>query len=496
MAISTLSERVPNSKRSRTGFPRQSGPSAAHAAECGHDGGSLGASVTDGDVARFAALLTDEGRRLLGETRPGEDALAASTRLRRTYPAELVATALTQVRLRGRAAEKFGADAARMYFTPDGLEQATRAEVAAHRAARFAHLGAPVADLCCGIGADLIALARAGLQVTGVERDPLTAAVARANIAALALSAGVQLGDATALDPSGIPWTGRRPGPGSGPGTEANGGAEPVASPGRIPRAGHATEVTLGEQPATGPGYAVFCDPARRPSGGPLGTGGRKRRVFDPEAYAPPLSVALDLASRGRGGCVKVAPGIPHDAVPDGAEAEWISWRGEVKEAALWLGALAGRGAGGGVRRRATLLPAGATLTDEPGLGAPAVTDVRRYLYEPDGAVIRAHLVAEVAARVEGALIDPAIAYVAADRPTPTPFARTYEIEDVLPFSLKRLRAVLRERRVGAVTIKKRGSAVDIERLRKDLRLSGDERATVILTRIATRPYAFLAHPA
>lgn len=417
--------------------------------------------MTDGDAARFAALLTDEGRRLLGEIRPGEDALAASTRLRRTYPAELVATALTQARLRGRAVEKFGADAAGMYFTPDGLEQATRAEVAAHRAARFARLGAPAADLCCGIGADLVALARAGLPVTGVERDPLTAAVARANAAALALTATVRTGDATAMDPDA--------------------------------------------------GGAVFCDPARRPSGGPRGAGGRGRRIFDPEAYSPPLSMALDLASRTRGGCVKVAPGIPHEAVPDDTEAEWVSWRGEVKEAALWLGALtelgapesranahtAARGAGAArARRRATLLPSGATLTDEPGLGAPPVSGVRRYLYEPDGAVIRAHLVAGVAARVDGALIDPAIAYITADRLTPTPFARAYEIEDVLPFSVKRLRAALRERGVGTLTIKKRGSAVDIDRLHRDLRPSGDAAATVILTRLDTRPYALLAHPA
>lgn len=403
--------------------------------------------MTDGDAARFAALLTDEGRRLLGEIRPGEDPLAASTRLRRTYPAELVAAALTQARLRGRAAEKFGADAARMYFTPDGLEQATRAEVAAHRATRFARLGAPVADLCCGIGADLVALSRAGLPVAGVERDPLTAAVAQANAAALELDATVHTGDATAVDP--------------------------------------------GELLAAS-GFAVFCDPARRPSGGPRSAGGRGRRIFDPEAYAPPLSAALDLAGRGGGGCVKVAPGIPHEAVPAEAEAEWISWRGEVKEAALWLGALAGPR----VRRRATLLPAGATLTDEAGLGPPPVTDVRRYLYEPDGAVIRAHLVAEVAAGVDGALIDPSIAYVTADRLVGTPFARAYEIEDVLPFSVKRLRAALRRRGVGTLTIKKRGSAVDVDRLHRDLRPAGDESATVILTRLGTRPYAFLAHPA
>lgn len=389
--------------------------------------------MAEGDTtADFSALLTDLGRRVLAETRPDEEPLAAVTRLRSTYPPELVAQALTQARLRARATEKFGARAAEMYFTPEGLEQATRGEVAEHRAARFGRFGAPVTDLCCGIGADLVALAGVVPRAVGVERDPRTADVARANVAALGLA-------------------------------------------GRV-------DVRTGDAEGAGPaGYAVFCDPARR---------SRNKRIFDPEAYAPPLSVALGLAARGSGGCVKVAPGIPHDLVPAGAEAEWVSWRGDVKEAALWTGDLSGTGG-----RRATLLPSGATLTADPDLGRPPVAPVRRYLYEPDGAVIRAHLVAEAAAGVDGALLDPAIAYVTADRLKTTPYARAYEITDVLPFSAKRLRAVLRERRVGRVTIKKRGSAVDIERLRTQLRLSGDEEATVILTRIGNRPYALLGGP-
>ena len=391
-------------------------------------------------AARFVDLLTGPGRRVLAEIAPGEEPLAAATRLRRTYPADLVARALTQARLRGRAEEKFGADAAVMYFTPDGLEQATRAEVAAHRAARFARLGLPVADLCCGIGADLVALARAGVAVTGVERDPLTAEVARANVAALGLEdrASVRVGDAAEFTPEWLPG-------------------------------------------AAADGYAVFCDPGRR---------ARSRRIFDPEAYEPPLSVALALAGRAAGGCVKVAPGIPHDLVPDGAEAEWVSWKGDLKEAALWTGAAAGPDV-----RRATLLPSGATLTRDPDLGPPPVAPARRYLYEPDDAVIRAHLVAECAAGIDGALLDPAIAYITADRLVRTPYARAYEITDVMPFSAKRLRAALRERGTGRVTIKKRGSAVDIERLRAQLRLSGDGEATVVLTRIGDRPYAFIADP-
>ncbi|KAB2351770.1 THUMP-like domain-containing protein [Actinomadura rudentiformis] len=419
------------------------------------------------DIAAFASLLTPPGQAVLAEA-AGSDLsenglITTASRLRERHPADLVAAALTQVRLRERARAKFGRDAARMYFTPAGLEQSTRASVAAYRARRFASFAStePTLELGCGIGGDLIARARAGVPGMGVELDPLTAAVARANVDAFGLgeSASVREGDATREDPGGY-------------GT-------------------------------------VFADPGRRTARG---------RVFDPRSYEPPLDTVLEIAGRAGGACVKVAPGIPHEAVPDGAEAEWISVGGEVKEAALWLGGLAGN-----VRRRATLItegdrggagaagtdvaePGGAgawveTLTPEPGLGDPAVREWGRYLYEPDGAVIRAHLVAEVAARVNGGLADPKIAYVTSDELVPTPFAAAYEIEDVLGFSLKRLKAELRRREVGVLTVKKRGSAVDVDRLRRDLGFArkaprGAKEMTLVLTRVGTAPIALLTRPA
>ena len=45
-----------------------------------------------------------------------------------------------------------------------------------------------------------------------------------------------------------------------------------------------------------------------------------------------------------------------------------------------------------------------------------------------------------------------------------------------MPFQLKALRAYLRDRDVGALTIKKRGTAVEPEQLRRQLRLTGSRR--------------------
>lgn len=379
------------------------------------------------DLASFRALRSDEGERILAElsTLDPADLLPTLTALRARFPADLVSAAVTQARLRERAAAKFGADAAAMFFTPDGLEQATRSSVARHRAERFGTYER-VLDLCCGIGGDLIALARAGLYVHGVDSDPLTVEVARANASVLGLSTvDVSGADATAVPLSGWP--------------------------------------------------AAFCDPARRGGG---------RRIFDPRAYSPPFDFLSELAAAVPATGAKVAPGIPHSLVPAGVEAEWISDSGEVKEAALWFGPLST------VERRATLLPSAATLTSS-GAVAP-VGPVGRYLYEPDGAVIRAGLVAEAAELVGGRLIDSTIAYVTADSLTPSAFMNSYEITDVFGFSLKRLRSMLRERNVGAVTVKKRGSALDPAQLRRDLRLSGTEHATIVLTRIAGAPTVLL----
>ena len=108
-----------------------------------------------------------------------------------------------------------------------------------------------------------------------------------------------------------------------------------------------------------------------------------------------------------------------------------------------------------------------------------------QYLYEPDGAVIRAGLVTAVAAGVDGGLVDEHIAYVTADESFRTPFARGYRVIEELPYREKQLRAALRERGVGRLTIKKRGVDIVPEQLRKRLDLHGEQEATIVLTRVA-----------
>ena len=387
------------------------------------------------DLDDFRWLLTPAGQRLLAEASEvraaGQDPLRAQSSLRRQAEPGRVAAALTQVELRGRAAAKFGEDASRMYFTPDGLEQATRLPVAAHRAARLAAASAAsVVDLGCGIGGDLVAFARAGITCAGVDLDAVRVAVAEANLAALGLGGAVTVADATAVD--------------------------------------------------TSPFDAAYADPARRT---------QKGRTFDVDDWRPSWTFVRERLLT-RDAVVKAAPGLPHELVPDGVEAEWVSDHREVKEAVLWSGRLAT------TRRRATVLGEGglATLTDEDDPGAPS-GEVAAYLYEPDGAVIRAGLVTAVAAGVGGHLLDEHIAYVSSPDGFVTPFARGYRVLEVLPYREKQLKAALRERGIGRLTIKKRGVSVVPEQLRKRLDLAGEAEATLVLTRVAGKGTALLVEP-
>ncbi len=388
------------------------------------------------DATELRELLTPEALRLLDELEPStgvSDALALVSRLRKQgHPPARVAAVLTQYRLRRKAAEKFGPFAGRMLFTTAGLEQATRLRVAALHAGRFAAAGlSRVADLGCGIGGDAMALAALDLTVTAVERDEATAAIAAYNLMPFA-SATVVHGDA--LDQ---------------PLDDIDG---------------------------------VWLDPARRE-----GT----TRLASPDDWSPSLTDALAIAERLPTG-IKLGPGMDRALLPDGLEAQWISVDGEVVELVLWSGALARPDVG-----RAALVLRGDETPAE--LRAEADSDdvdagpLGEFVYEPDGAVIRARLIGDLARSIGGRMLDPTIAYITTDAPTATPFARGFRVLERLPISVPALKRALAAREIGTLEIKKRGVDIDPAALRPKLSLRGTHSAVLLLTRIAGERAALIA---
>ncbi|MGI9821773.1 THUMP-like domain-containing protein [Agromyces sp. Marseille-Q5079] len=390
------------------------------------------------DRAELVELLSPEGLRLLDslpEWQAKTDIVGAVSDLRRQgHSPSLVAAVLTQSKLRAKARAKFGDFAARMLFTEAGLEQATRLRVAALHAGRFARAGiGHVADLGCGIGGDSLALAAVDLEVTAAEADEVTAAVAAFNL-----------------------------------------------TPFEKARVLHerAEDVHLG-----GIGGA-WLDPARR-----VTSGGRTRRLADAADYTPSLDFAFGLADRMAVG-VKLGPGTDREVIPAGAEAQWVSVGGDVVELGVWFGAVARPGVG-----RAALV-IGDHGADE--ITAPAdsedapVGPLGDFLYEPDGAVIRARLIGDLA-RSHGAwMLSKGIAYLTADTAFDSPFAQGFRVVERLPVDERQLRQALRARGIGTLEIKKRGTDVDPAALRTRLKLQGAASATLVMTREEGRHVALL----
>lgn len=386
----------------------------------------------------FKALLSTSGQEVLAAAQarqPREvDFLTHFQRLARNFHPELARAALEIAILRGEAQSKFPF-ASNLYLERQALEQASSWEVASYRAGRYAGFRL-VADLGCSVGGDSLALAQK-TPVLGIDQDRLRLAMAQANAAALGLKEQLRFVRADLTQP--LPF------------------------------------IPLDNQ------TALFFDPARRAEG---------RRIFSIREYQPPLAVLRLWQDSFPATGVKISPGVDLAELAEyDAEIEFISLRGELKEAVLWFGPLRS------ACRRATLLPGVHTLASETGASQDPlpVSAPLEYIYEPDPAVLRAGLVSAVGRRLQAHQLDPDIAYLTAHQQVSTPFARCWQVEDWMPFQLKRLRLYLRQRSVGRVTVKKRGSPLQPERLIQDLRLQGTEEKVLFLTHLQGKPIVVLA---
>jgi THUMP domain-like len=386
------------------------------------------------DVAELRELLSSDGLRLL-DSLPDYDSTADVVRsvadLRKAgHSAGMVAAVLSQARLRARAVDKFGLFASQMLFTEIGLQQATRLRVAAIHAGRYREAGLRhVADLGCGIGGDALALAALDIEVTAVEQDEVTAAVAAYNLAAWS-NVEVVNADVRNFD-----------------------------------LAGH---------------DSVYLDPSRR-SGG--------KRLKDPADWSPPLDFAFGLADTFPTG-VKVGPGMDRDLLPAGAEAQWVSIDHDVVELGIWFGPLGRDGIG---RSALVLNDNGsAELTAATDSVDAEVGELGEYVFEPDGAVIRSRLIGDLVRNLGARMLDHRIAYFTADAARQSPFASCFKVLEKFPYDERQLTRELASRNIGTLEIKKRGVDIDPASLRKRLHLTGEISRTLIVTRVGDDRVALL----
>lgn len=277
-------------------------------------------------------------------------------------------------------------------------------------------------DLCSGIGGDAIALGERG-EVIAVDIDPVRARCAEWNAEAYSVAdrITVQVGDVASQ-----PWQGR----------------------------------------------LVHVDPDRRSR-----PGARARRI---EEYAPGLETLRQLMTGAAGGAIKVSPAANFHHHFPGCEIELVSLHRECKEATVWFGSLAGE-----QHRRATVLPAGVSLTGDGEPSKVESSGLQRYLFDPDPAVVRAGLVNRLAAELGLCRLDEADEYLTSDTAAASPFLQRYAVEETSSVDEKRLRRWLQGHRIGRLEIKSRRLAVNHDALRRRLRLKGDREGTLVLTRVA-----------
>ncbi len=392
-------------------------------------------------------LLSAEGRKALDELTQtkitSSDELKVISKLRKTYDMGSASALIDCAMARQKAItqEKFSR-AERMFFTRTALEQASGERIARYRAKRFLNLcntKQQIADLCCGIGGDTIALSQ-DFKVSGFDRDEARLLMAQANAAEYDNGERfrAEFMDVKDFAPAGF--------------------------------------------------TAAFFDPARRDADG--------KRIFHPERYGPPLSTIYPFLGDLKGIAVKVSPSIDYDALRESApkfEVELISENGEVKEAVLWFGELRSL-----ATRRATMLLRDKVLNFDDSDGVPQLklSPLKAFIHEPDGAIIRAGLVELLGEQLCAEKVDEQIAYLTGDEPSKTEAARSFEIIDHMPFSMKRLKKRLGELNCSRVTVKKRGSPLTPEEVQNALALRGDGiELTVILTRVAEEHTAIICRP-
>ena len=390
-------------------------------------------------------LVSPDAREWLDTAADGTQSLIALTQsLRKVIGPKRSQLVVAQAELRRRAEAKFSR-AAEMFFTRQLLEQATDEQISDYKASRFPS-DQVMADLCCGIGGDLRGLVSRG-QVTGVDRDAIAVLFAEANCRTEnGENARFEVADVNQFDIAEFD--------------------------------------------------AWHLDPDRRaaarPTGRPRVIG--RRRTTKVEYQEPPLDTVNRLLESNSRAALKLAPATKApDEWAERAELEWIGSRGECRQQVAWFDDLA-RFPG---ERSATAFISGSasaqTVHGIPHAEIPLSPDIGRYVFEPHAAVLAAGLACVVAQKHKLAELSPGVAYLTGDEIVEDPILSCFEVIEVLPFDPKHLRTEIRERRIGNLEIKKRSVRISPEELRKQLRLKGDESATLLLVPIRKKVRAILA---
>lgn len=224
---------------------------------------------------------------------------------------------------------------------------------------------------------------------------------------------------------------------------------------------GHEAAISVGDalefnQRASG----VFADPSRRAGG---------RRMLSLDAFAPNPEALAVRCGEARRALMKLSPMLPDSELARfGAGIRFVEFGGECREALLVFGIKPGV--------QAVQVDTGETL--EPMALAGIMNEPMAYLMEASPAAVRAHCLGQFGL---SGLAD-SNGYLTAEKPMSGPWIRAYEVLwhgklDQVGKELKRLKSSTPE-------IKQRGTGLDLIKLQKQWRSTGDRHCIVALYRV------------
>ncbi len=349
--------------------------------------------------------------------------LAGQKKLREQFDTELVRAALSIHEARTKAAGSLP-NAEQLWLTRVGLEQSTSWPVAQHKAQRFKD-SALVLDLCSGIGVDAGNIA-AHTTVLAVDHSPSMCVRSAWNAEAWGHSERFETlcGDVSASD-----WAGK----------------------------------------------IVHLDPDRRADS--------DRPTKRLEQYQPNLEWMQKLTHSAAGGGIKVGPASNFLQKFPGCEIELISLHGECREATVWFGSLAGEHS-----FRATVLPTGESMSADP-LSAWTNTTpaVGAYFFDPDPAIVRSGLLDVMAEKHQLLRLDAEEEYLTGDQMPQSSFVTGFQVETVLPNSVKGLKQYLRSIASQHYEVKCRRIPTEADAVRRQLPTGSEPPRVIIFARVAGR---------
>ena len=421
--------------------------------------------MTTNNYEDYRWLISAQAAPILNETQIAIEnrvnALTIDKKLRKQISAERSALVMEQAQLRIRGRKKFS-HPENMFFTRRGLEQSSGELIAQYKAMRFAGLK-NVADICCGIGGDLIGLSKRGIRnnslelglgstdeidagnltTVGIDSNELTSIFARCNLQASGLESAMNQVKQTDFDKFEI-----------------------------------------------GSIDGMHIDPDRRKSD----------RTVHGDRFRPSLESVFKRVSKQCCMAIKVAPATPvADYFPKDIHREWIGDHRECKQQIIWAGPFSNQLGLNNATRTATYIGRNGRVSqissNEADLDQPPqmFDSIQKFLYEPHAAVLAAGMTDVLARKYGLGRFTSQVVYLTGDQVTDDPLLARFEVLQILPMSLRQTAKVLKSLDVGQVEVKKRGIATATFEQYCRMKLSGPNKATLILTHLGKNPIVVIA---